>query len=206
VKIVHWPHPALKVPCAPVKWVDKDLRLTVGRMFDAMYSARGLGLAANQVALPIRLLVINMTGSADQPERERVYLNPEIVDRQGSVEGEEGCLSFPGVWVKIRRAKSVRIKALDLDGKPVELTASDLEARAWQHELDHLSGVVFSERFPPIAKITKVGDIRAFESTFKRMQSRGELPDTEKLRADLLALKERFESQPASDDSTPIPG
>src|SRR5438876_9840643 len=107
-------------------------------MMEAMYGARGLGLAAPQVALPYQLLVMNITGDPNQPEREEVFLNPTIVERKGSIDDEEGCLSFPGLYQKIRRAKTVKIQAYNLKGQPVEKVVSDLEARAWQHEIDHL--------------------------------------------------------------------
>src|SRR3712207_24344 len=133
MKIVHYPHPALRHRAGPVKSIDKQLHLTIGQMKELMYEAKGLGLAAPQVALPFQLLVMNITGDPNQPEREEVYLNPQIVERKGFQEGEEGCLSFPNLFQKIRRSKAVKIQAYDLKGQLVEKTVSDLEARAWQH-------------------------------------------------------------------------
>src|SRR5256884_1429498 len=105
MKIVHYPHPALRHAGRTVSTIDKKLHLQIGEMKDLMYEARGLGLAAPQVALPFQLLVMNVTGDPKQPEREEVYLNPTIVERKGFVEDEEGCLSFPGLYQKIRRSK-----------------------------------------------------------------------------------------------------
>src|SRR5919109_1181158 len=136
MKIVHYPHPALRHPGKPVLTIDKDLRLQIGQMMDCMYQAKGLGLAAPQVALPYQLLVMNITGDPQKPEAEEVFLNPVIVDRKGIVDDEEGCLSFPGLYQKIRRAKTVKIQAYTLKGEPVEKVLHDLEARAWQHEID----------------------------------------------------------------------
>lgn len=97
-------------------------------MMDLMYEAKGLGLAATQVALPFSLLVMNMSGDPKQPEHEAVYVNPVIVERKGTQEGDEGCLSFPGLYQKVRRAKTVKVQAYNLQGELVTLTASDLEA------------------------------------------------------------------------------
>src|SRR5438876_621200 len=120
MKIVHYPHPALRHPAKPLTRIDKKLLLDIGQMKDLMYEARGLGLAAPQVALPYQLLVTNITGDPNQKEREEVYLNPAIVERKGFVEDEEGCLSFPGLYQKIRRSKTVKVQAYDLKGQLVE--------------------------------------------------------------------------------------
>src|SRR5437667_8075581 len=129
MKIVHYPHPALRHPGRAVSTIDKKLHLQIGEMKELMYEARGLGLAAPQVALPYQLLVMNVTGDPKQPELEEVYLNPTIVERKGVVEDDEGCLSFPGLYQKIRRAKNVKIQAYDLKGNLVEKVVNDLEAR-----------------------------------------------------------------------------
>lgn len=191
MKIVHYPHPALRHPGKPVLNVDKDLKLRIGEMIDCMYEANGLGLAAPQVALPYQLLVMNVTGDPEQKEREEVYLNPVITDKKGVVEDEEGCLSFPGLFQKVRRAKTVTIQAYDLKGKLVEKVASDLEARAWQHEIDHLNGVLFIDKMGLLAKLSSRSSIRQFEYEFKKAQERGEIPpetDIEKLLAELEAM------------------
>src|SRR5580700_5042429 len=109
MKIVHYPHPALRHAGKAVMTIDKELRLQIGQMMDCMYEAKGLGLAAPQVALPYQLLVMNITGDPNQADREEVYVNPVIVDRQGNVDDEEGCLSFPGLYQKVRRAKTIKI-------------------------------------------------------------------------------------------------
>jgi peptide deformylase len=189
MKIVHFPHPALRHPGKPVMTIDKDLRVQIGHMMECMYGAKGLGLAAPQVALPYQLLVMNITGDPNQADREEVYVNPIIVDRKGNVDDEEGCLSFPGLFQKIRRAKTVKIHAYDLTGKLVEKVAEGLEARAWQHEIDHLNGVLFIDKMGLLAKIASRGSLKGFEYEFKKAQERGEIPpetDIEKL---LLTLE-----------------
>ena len=168
--------------------IDKQLQLHVGGMKEVMYDCKGLGLAAPQVALPYQLLVMNITGDPNQPEREEVYLNPQIVERKGFMEDEEGCLSFPGLYQKIRRSKTIKVQAYNLKGELVEKVVSDLEARAWQHEIDHLNGVLFIDKMGTIAKLSSRGAVKNFEREFRKMQERGEIPadvDIEKLLAAL---------------------
>src|SRR5947209_17851746 len=153
LKIVHFPHPALRRPTKPLTAIDKKVHLHVGAMLDLMYEAKGLGLAATQVALPYQLLVVNITGDPAQKDKESVYINPTIVERKGQQEGDEGCLSFPGLFQKVRRAKTVKVQAYNVKGELLEITAHDLEARAWQHELDHLNGVLFIDKMRTIAKL-----------------------------------------------------
>jgi peptide deformylase len=192
MKIVHYPHPALRHPAQVVRAIDKDLRLQIGTMKELMYEADGLGLAAPQVALPYQLLVMNITGDPNQPEREEVYFNPVIVERKGLVDDEEGCLSFPGLFQKVKRAKTVKIHAYDLNGKLVEKVVQDLEARAWQHEIDHLNGVLFIDKMGIIAKMAARSSVKEFERKFREAQQRGEIPDD----ADLEKLLQVLELRP----------
>jgi peptide deformylase len=189
MKIVHYPHPALRHPGKPVMTIDKDLRLQIGQMMECMYGAKGLGLAAPQVALPYQLLVMNVTGDPNQPDQEEVYVNPVIVDRKGTIDDEEGCLSFPGLFQKIRRAKTVTVQAYDLKGKLVEKVAEGLEARAWQHEIDHLNGVLFIDKMGLLAKIASRGSLKGFEYEFKKAQERGEIPPETDIEQLLLTLE-----------------
>lgn len=190
MRIVHYPHPALRHRARQISCIDKSLHLQIGQMKDLMYEARGLGLAATQVALPYQLLVMNITGDPKQPEREEVFINPVLVERKGTIEDEEGCLSFPGLYQKIRRAKSVKIQAYDLKGKLVEKVVDGLEARAWQHEIDHLNGVLFIDMMGPIASLAARGAVKDFEIIYRKMQEKGEIPpdmEIEKLLAALAA-------------------
>ena len=117
LRIVPYPHPALRYESRPVTQIDDDLRATVRAMFDLMYESRGIGLAANQVALPYRFFVLNLTADPEQKDQEQVFINPEIVKRHSSIEDEEGCLSFPGLYSKVRRARKIKVQAFDLDGQ-----------------------------------------------------------------------------------------
>src|SRR2546421_11395592 len=113
MKIVQYPHPALRYPAQPVTAIDKGLRLLAGRMLELMYDAKGLGLAAPQVAVPVQLLVMNFEGEPENKAVECVAINPVLVERKGSQEGEEGCLSFPGLYQKVRRGQEGPVGGLN---------------------------------------------------------------------------------------------
>jgi peptide deformylase len=189
MKIVHYPHPALRHKARPLTSIDAKVRLHAAQMLELMYEARGLGLAANQVALPYQLLVINPTADPNQREHEQVFLNPVITERKGSVEGEEGCLSFPKLFAKVRRAKTVKVQAYNLQGEAVEVISSDLPARLLQHEVDHLHGILFIDKLGPVAKLTSRGTIKDFERDFHRAQERGEIAPDAELKRVLLELE-----------------
>ncbi len=183
LRIVPHPHPALRYESRPVTEIDDRLRSTVRAMFDLMYEARGIGLAANQVAVPLRFFVLNLSADPEQKDQERVFINPEIVKRHASVDEEEGCLSFPGVYAKVRRARRVRVKAFDLGGNEVEVDADDLLGRALQHETDHLDGRLFVDLIDPGTLPNVAVKVREIEQSFREAQARGEYPaDDEILR------------------------
>jgi peptide deformylase len=188
MKIVQYPHPALRCQAKQLTSIDKQVRLQIGEMFDLMYEAKGLGLAATQVALPFQFLVMNISGDANQKDKEQVFINPTLVERKGIMEGEEGCLSFPGLFQKVRRAKTVKVKAYNLEGQEVEVVASDLASRAWQHEIDHLNGVLFIDKLGVIGKMAARGALKELEEEFKKMQQRGELPPDIEIKALLDTL------------------
>src|SRR4029077_4655266 len=190
-KIVHYPHPSLRHKSKPVTSIDRQLHLNIGELKDLMYQAKGLGLAAPQVALPFQLLLMNVTGDPKQPEREEVYLNPQIVEKKGVMEGEEGCLSFPGLYQYVRRAQTIKVRAYNLKGELVEKTISDLEARAWQHELDHLNGVLFIDMMGPLARFAARSSVKKFEKTFREAQAKGEIPPNLEIEKVLAALEGR---------------
>jgi peptide deformylase len=193
MKIVEYPHPALLAATIPVRQVDKALRLQVGQMFELMYEAGGIGLAANQVALPYRFVIMNIDTEKHDPKKEDIFINPVIVSQKGSIEDEEGCLSFPGLYAKVRRAKEVTVEAYDLQGESIRINATGLAARAWQHEIDHLDGKVFVDRFSTISKLAHRNDIKEFERRFRLAQKEGRLPadaDIEKTLSNLRQIAE----------------
>jgi peptide deformylase len=139
--ILEYPDPRLRTKAAPVMSVDEALRRLIGDMFETMYAAPGIGLAATQVDRHVRLVVIDVSEDKSQP---LVLINPEIIERAGSLEIEEGCLSVPGIFDRpTARSERVRVRALDRDGQPFELDADGLLAICIQHELDHLDGKLF---------------------------------------------------------------
>src|SRR5205807_9162836 len=127
---------------------------------------RGPGLAAPHVGLPWQLLEMNYAGDHEQKDHEGDYINPVILDRKGTQEGEEGCLSFPGLFQKVRRARTVRAEAYNLQGQKLELEVSDLPSRLWQHEVDHLHAALFIDKLGPIGKLASRGALRELERQY----------------------------------------
>jgi peptide deformylase len=190
LRIVTYPHPALRYESLPVTEIDDRLRANVRAMFDLMYEAKGIGLAANQVAIPRRFFVLNLTADPEQRDQERVFINPEIVKRHSSDEAEEGCLSFPGLYAKVKRPRKVRVRAYDLDCNEVTIDADELLARALQHETDHIHGRLFVDLLDPTLQSNVAEKIRDIEQAFREGQARGEIPDDDELRRRLDAWPE----------------
>lgn len=140
LNILHYPDPRLRRVAKPVVRVDEPVRKLVEDMAETMYKAPGIGLAAVQVNVAKRVVVIDISETRDQL---RVFINPEILARDGSQVLEEGCLSVPGIYDEVERAAHVRVRALDRDGKAFEMDADGLLATCIQHEIDHLDGKVF---------------------------------------------------------------
>jgi peptide deformylase len=138
--ILEFPDPRLRTRAQPVEHVDDELRKLIDDMFETMYAAPGIGLAATQVNVHKRVLVIDISETRDQP---LALINPEIIQRQGVEETEEGCLSVPGIYDKVTRAERIRVRALNRDGKSIEMDADGLLAVCIQHEIDHLDGKLF---------------------------------------------------------------
>jgi peptide deformylase len=138
--ILHYPDKRLRNPAEPVERFDDELRQLVDDMAETMYAAPGVGLAAPQIGVSLRLFVIDVAIADDAPSDLRTFINPEIVEQVGTVCYEEGCLSFPGVHESVDRAERVRVRAQDETGQTFELEADGLLAIAIQHEHDHLEG------------------------------------------------------------------
>jgi peptide deformylase len=189
LKIVQYPHPSLRHKAQPLKEINEKVRYVARAMLELMYEHHGLGLAAPQVGMPFRMFVANYAADPAQPELEGVYLNPVVAERRGTMEGEEGCLSFPKLYQNVRRAKTVRVQAYDLNGEPIDKEFSDLPARIWQHEIDHLDGVLFIDKLGPIGKLSARKALREFEYIYKKAQERGELPPDEEAERQLKELE-----------------
>ena len=140
LNILHYPDERLRTKAAPVETVDDELRTLIDDMFETMYEAPGIGLAATQVNVHKRFMVIDVSEEKDQP---LVFINPEIIEHSGMEEMEEGCLSVPGIYEKVQRAEWIKVGATDRNGETFEMEADGLLAVCIQHEMDHLEGKLF---------------------------------------------------------------
>src|SRR5918993_1285955 len=174
LQILEFPDPRLRNRAQPVAQVDAALRTLIDDMFETMYAAPGIGLAATQVNVAKRVLVIDLSERHDQP---LALINPEILQRAGVEETEEGCLSVPGYFEKVKRAEQIRVRALDRDGKQLEFDADGLLAVCIQHEMDHLEGKLFVDYLSDLKrtrirkKLEKDRKDRAAEMARKRSQA-----------------------------------
>lgn len=189
MEIIHYPHPTLRHKAKPLKKVDAELKQMIAQMFELMYEHEGIGLAATQVDLPYRVFVLNITGNREQTDEEHVFINPVISHRKGHVEDTEGCLSLPKVYAPVRRAANIVVSAFDLSGKQVTLEASELFARAIQHEIDHLDGVMFIDRLTPSQELKIKEQVREFEDRFQRLRQAGAIPSDEAIAERLKELE-----------------
>ena len=161
--IIHYPAPRLAEPATPISQFNEGLSRLAERMFELMFAARGVGLAAPQVGLAVRLFVASPT--FDLNDRQ-VYINPQITHPEGTQEGEEGCLSFPGISCKVKRKKIATIRALGLNGSEFERTDEDLAARIFQHETDHLDGRLLVHRMGSVARLTNRRALKKLEEDY----------------------------------------
>ena len=165
-EIVKYPDPILQRPTEPVTEFNEELRALVDDMFESMYAAHGIGLAAPQIGISKRITVIDLSFQKN-PEEKIVLINPEIIHKQGKQSEEEGCLSLPEIREKVSRAEKVRVRAQDVNGKWFELDGDELLARAFQHEIDHLDGILFIFRVSALKRDLLLRKIR-------KMQKNGE--------------------------------
>ncbi|MFZ4467738.1 MAG: peptide deformylase [Pirellula sp.] len=179
LQLIQYPHPTLRFPSKPLSRVDEALREIIDQMFEIMYEHRGVGLAANQVNLPLRLFIANPTGEKESGQ-ELVFLNPVIQKATGTIEAEEGCLSLPGLHGLVKRNKAVQVNAYSMDGKEINLKVEGFLARIIQHEVDHLDGVLFIDRlFDQGPKVAE--EISRFEARFAKQREEGHITDDQKL-------------------------
>lgn len=189
MRIIEFPHPTLRHVSRPLKRVDAELRQIVAQMFDLMYEAKGIGLAANQVDLPYRLFVINLEGDPAAKDEEMVFINPVISKPKGQAEQEEGCLSLPGLYAPVVRPETVTVQAYNLAGELYHEEVSRMLARCIQHETDHLDGILFIDRLSEGQFAEVRNELAEFDEKFQRMLERGEIDDPEAWAARLMALE-----------------
>lgn len=147
--ILEFPDPRLRIAAKPVEAVDDGIRQFIDDMIETMYLERGIGLAATQVNVHQRVLVLDVSEEQDTPQ---AFINPQLISEQGTQTCEEGCLSVPGIFAEVKRAEHIRIKALDRNGDAIELDAEGLLAVCLQHEMDHLIGKLFIDYMSPLRR------------------------------------------------------
>ncbi|PIU17996.1 MAG: peptide deformylase [Elusimicrobia bacterium CG08_land_8_20_14_0_20_59_10] len=148
--------------------VKKDLPALLADMYETMDLVAGAGLSANQVGLDMRLAII-LIHRDGEPSLKITIINPELVERSGTLSAEEGCLSFPGLFAKVRRSAKVKVRALNEKGLPIEINAEGIFARALQHEMDHLDGVVFTDRLPLLSRLKLKPVLMRLKRRWKKM-------------------------------------
>jgi peptide deformylase len=161
-EIVKYPDPVLERPSEPVMEFDDKLRKLVDVMFESMYAAKGIGLAAPQIGVSKRLTVVDLSFQKN-PEEKIVLINPEIIFREGKQYEEEGCLSLPEIREKVSRSAKVTVRAQDENGEWFEMDGDELLARAFQHEIDHLDGVLFFRRVSALKRDLILRKIRKMQ-------------------------------------------
>lgn len=164
LKLIFYPDPRLKKMSQPVERFDDDLRDLVVQMFRVMREHKGVGLAAPQVGVNLRLFVMNPSGEAGD---DRVYVNPALSEGEGNDDAEEGCLSLPDIHVKVVRSKKIRMRAQDLVGHTFEESAGGFVPRVWQHEFDHLNGILLTDRMGPVARMQNRKKLKELEDRYR---------------------------------------
>ena len=195
VEIVTYPHFTLRYKSQPVTRVDRDLRNIASQMFDLMYEANGVGLAANQVNLPFRLFVMNMAAAPDEGE-ELVFINPVISHPKGTEKAEEGCLSLPGVYGTVARAKQIHLQAFNLQGQEFKADVDGMFARVVQHETDHLDGVLFTDRMTTTGKLAIQESLEEFELEKQNLRNLDQLDSDEQIQDQLQEWETRYCRKP----------
>ena len=191
LNIVQFPHPTLRRINKPLRRVDRKIKTLVAEMFELMYAAKGIGLAANQVDLPFRLFIINPAGERGSGD-EYVLINPVIDSPKGREVAEEGCLSLPGLYRQIARPDQIHVAAYDLSGNAIDMHVDGLLARVIQHEFDHLQGVLFVDRLDDGDVKSVEDDLRAFESEFLSYRAAGRIENDEAIEQRLKELETEY--------------
>lgn len=167
MELVYYPDPRLRDVSKKIAAVDAEILQAVPLMFEIMYKARGIGLAGPQAGLGRRIVVANLTGDPKEKDAEQVFINPEIVGKEGDLREEEGCLSLPGMAAQVPRAEKVLVRYKDLQGKSIEREAEMLESRLFQHEIDHLDGILIIDKMTPADRKQWTPLLKELEEDFK---------------------------------------
>jgi len=191
LQLLTYPHPTLRHRSQPVTRVNAELKKLVDEMFEIMYEFRGVGLAANQVNLPIRLFVANPSGDKVEGP-ELVFINPVINKAKGAAEAEEGCLSLPGINAQVKRNKSLQINAYDLTGSEINAEVDGFLARIVQHEIDHLDGVLFIDRLTDELRRPIDAKLQSLANTFDERQRSGQAPSLETVKEHIATWEKMY--------------
>jgi peptide deformylase len=188
LRILKYPHPALRYKAKPLRRVDNELKNMVREMFDLMYEHHGVGLAANQVGLPYRFFIVNPEGDPTKAP-EYAFFNPVIVRRSGTVEAEEGCLSFPEIYAPVKRSEKITIAAYNIKGEEINYELTGFFSRVVQHEHDHLDGLMFIDRLSPSGLLTVKQPLADLETEFTGDRERGVIAADQQIVAQLTELE-----------------
>jgi peptide deformylase len=191
LSIIRYPHPTLRYRSKTIQRVDAELKSLVGEMFELMYEHNGVGLAANQVDLPLRIFVANPAGKRGEGE-EIVCINPEVNLPKGSEADREGCLSLPEIFGEVKRPAKIKFSAYDLTGNLIQRDLEGFLARIVQHEIDHLNGVYFFDRMDEAGRAELEPKLKSLENHFREQQQNGEVPGDEELVARLANWESRY--------------
>ncbi|NLF72303.1 MAG: peptide deformylase [Candidatus Anammoximicrobium sp.] len=191
IQIVSFPHPTLRHKSKPVRRVDAELVQIVREMFRLMYANNGIGLAANQVDLPLRLFIVNLSAKPDEGE-EFVFINPVLSKPKGNEEFEEGCLSFPELYGPVTRPKQITVQAYNLRGEEIRMNLDGMLARVIQHEYDHLDGTVFVDRMTPTARAKAQPMLDEFELGLRALRQTGAVPGDDVIASRLAQWEQRY--------------
>jgi peptide deformylase len=164
LRVLRYPDPRLAAPNVPVDEIDDSVRALVDRMYEVLEASRGVGLAAPQIGVNVRLFVACPSG---RKEDRRAYVNPQLLNLEGAQEDEEGCLSLPGIYAHIKRYDKATIRATDLDGREFEETGKGLLARIFQHESDHLDGHLIKDRMGSVARLAHRKALKSLEEKYE---------------------------------------
>lgn len=167
MELVYYPDPRLRDVSKKIGTIDSEILDAVPQMFEIMYKARGIGLAGPQAGLGRRVIVANLTGDPKKKDDEQVFINPEILGKAGDLREEEGCLSLPGMAAQIKRSERVLVRYQDLKGKSIEREAEMLESRLFQHEIDHLDGILIVDKLTPADRKQWADLLKEMEEDFK---------------------------------------
>ncbi len=191
LNIIHYPHPTLRHVSKPLRTVDRTIRQYIEKMFELMYAAKGIGLAANQVDLPFQLFVVNPEG-VQSSGKELVFINPVLKSPRGQASAEEGCLSLPGLYGEVARPEKVQVTGFDLHGNEINMIAEGLLARVIQHEFDHLQGTLFIDRLDENEKKQLAEQIDEFDIEIRNLQAANKIPSDKEIAERLAALERQY--------------